>query len=297
MPTPKGLATIGTNNPAELLSEGYRKVPTMRAATFGDKLRDFQLSLMDNPAIQALGLFPNPGESLAIGPFSPEQRLERLRNLKLGQVIRQTNGDISTEVLNRGNQMIQKYPRISAYLNDIFGEKKQSWNGSLSSLKQRPEIASTMSMGPKTRDEIATAARPKTDEKLFRMRVKPRKSGDTTDRHEYGHLARWIKNPESMAKSGVGHDYAQSYGYWLNPEEIRARAIAAKGQTRPNESWDPNNSYPKNDYMMRLKAAISEGLVRSTPNQRNRFFADVNRYFPWYDSVGGTIKPGVPIIK
>lgn len=65
----KKTSFIGSGNPRDYFSEGVRRVPRMRAATASDKIRDWMLSLQDNPAVQALGLMPQGGAQSAMTVF------------------------------------------------------------------------------------------------------------------------------------------------------------------------------------------------------------------------------------
>jgi hypothetical protein len=277
------------------------------------RYQEFFDTLYENPAIQALGLIPTGGTSLAIGPFSPAQRAIRKAALIQKIMGKKMAGTMSSTTLNRVSKDIGKHPNISAYLDDTDKETTQSFNGSLASLQDRGRVAEIMGSGPRTQADIATVVRPSESERLLRMEVKPVKSGDTTTRHEYGHLARWIQNPDSAAKSARGGEYSQQYGYWLNPEEIRARAIAAKTPSEYkaglsayiNPTTNEVNfrgykpSYQKNDYRYRLYRSIAEGIARTGQGPKlNNFYNDVDKYFPWYDpTVVSGFKLGVPVTK
>jgi hypothetical protein len=90
-----------------------------------------------------------------------------------------------------------------------------------------------------------------------------------TARHEFGHAAMALKDDPSHLAYNTA---SPQFGYSLNPNEIRARAIAAKGDPRATRRNLGLSSYPKNDYMGRITQQIQAGARLSSDEQKARFF-------------------------
>jgi len=99
----------------------------------------------------------------------------------------------------------------------------------------------------------------------YRIRTNPKNtsglSAPKTLRHEYGHAVTALKDEPSAL---VYRDNSDKYGYWANPDEVRARAIAAKNP----RSGGGGSTYSKNDYMNRIMSQMTTARENSTPEQK-----------------------------
>ena len=101
-------------------------------------------------------------------------------------------------------------------------------------------------------------------------------------KHEFGHEALTLKD-DPTALGYLGN--TNRYGYWANPDEVRARAVAAKSEPRITNPgpWISDTSirnkgmgtYHKNDYMNRIMIQMAKAREYSTPEQRQAVLDDI----------------------
>lgn len=263
-------------NPKAIGSIGPRK-----GSPILDSMRD---ALNTNPALQALQTLVPGGAYPMIGALQPSQRLERAGKLrsKLRQRLLDSGNKSEWEIkeaskiFTRARDDINTHPNISGYLDDYTKELDPNNMGSLNSWEKSAERL-------KTRGQPVKGS-------LFMMSIDPT-SGLNTTRHEYGHLAREIKNPDLMTEYPTDK---KLFGYKLHPEEIRARAIGEKVPNREmldlikskstpdiypqaRKNWmEQHQAYPK-----RLEAQITKAMMQEKdPYKLISFNSEVRSNFP-----------------
>ena len=121
------------------------------------------------------------------------------------------------------------------------------------------------------KDKIAEWAQEFMPNPKYRLRTNKDNPNDTWTltekiRHELGHGALQLTDAPSANNYTAN---STRYGYWLNPDEVRARAISTKSLPLPSDLKmliSPGkrlSSYPKNDYMLRLMNQIEKGSTWS----------------------------------
>ena len=107
---------------------------------------------------------------------------------------------------------------------------------------------------------------------------------DETARHEFGHWALHLKDDPTSTVRQAEH------GYWLNPSEIRARAIQEKARVPPSfeipkdkgparitpEGKSVERSRPQYDYMKRITNSIQTGMRESEEAKRKGWLKAFN---------------------
>lgn len=258
----KKASFLSSSNPRDYLDETYRRIPRMRAATTSDKVRDWMLSLQDNPAMQAIG-FMSPTNRRAQSNLLLEKVGEKaIKGIKKTGMMDSIEGAVYDYVKNYPGlfghlKTLKVAPKLKSQVQ-IKGEEnvfqgagymskhpRWTWTPSVEKLNRKRAAQ-------KPRYEMGIVKTPSTgtpgEDRLAREIV----------RHETAHLGQIVSNKDKLATNS-------DIGYWLDPREIRARAVAAK------EQFDNPISYP---YAVRLKDSISQGISESTPEQAQAFWRD-----------------------
>jgi hypothetical protein len=223
----------------------------MRATTTSDKIRDWMLSLGDNPAMQAIGF------------MSPANRRAQSNKLLEGvgkRVIRSiAKGKEPNPIVSANYEYLMRYPHT-------LGHAK-----SLTFPSNLEGQAGTETYGSFIKHPGRTWTKPVKKLNLKRETQTPKyeikyslgnETGPTAQRqarefarHETAHAGQVVSGKDQLSKESVG--------YWNDPREIRARAVAAKEQF-------PNERIP---YVERLRNSISEGLENSSNIDNEKFLS------------------------
>ena len=224
------------------------------------KYQEFMDTLYENPAIQALGFMPQGGASQAVGFMTSTNRVANASKF-IESIAKQANRlKNPSSIYDAAIKLLQDYPHTLGHLKkltfpkelkNMFGDtleasgmfskhsSPRSWPPSVKKLNRRrltqtPKYAITFETGKELNPRDAAIA----------------------VRHEAAHAGQAVSGKDWISPNDVG--------YWLDPREIRARAVASKAEFTGKPM----------PYIDRLRDSIAEGVQNSNNGTANRFFTD-----------------------
>jgi hypothetical protein len=252
----KKASFIGSGNPRDYLDESTRRIPRMRAATTSDKIRDWMLSLQDNPAINALGMMPQGGIGTASGIIPGNLRKLRLEELLDSGIDPQFTKGYKDAIQG----LFRKYPNTSAHLENVNsayggsslgGAKKLSSNtmDGYTYIRGAQKNSARLKSGSlsakdynslfgRAEDEILSPLALNLDSRLNR---RPMADFRGIAGHELNHAAQALKNPDRMMNYGTRVGTSDILPWPSRPQELAANVAGAKRIYKPEYISKPES--------------------------------------------------------